>query len=89
MPIAHGEGNYFLPDADLDALESRGGVLFRYASPVGNPNGSARDIAGVVSEAGNVAGLMPHPERAVERVLGSDDGMRLFRTLVQSTAVAA
>jgi len=86
MPIAHGEGNYFLPDAQLDALEDRGGVLFRYASPVGNPNGSARDIAGVIDERGTVAGLMPHPERAAEAVLGSDDGMLLFRSLVESTA---
>jgi phosphoribosylformylglycinamidine synthase len=88
MPIAHGEGNYFLPDAELDALEARGGVLFRYAAPVGNPNGSARDIAGVIDERGTVAGLMPHPERAVEAILGSDDGMLLFRSLVESAAAS-
>jgi len=86
MPIAHGEGNYYLPEPGLDALEARGGVLFRYVAPVGNPNGSARDIAGVVSEAGNVAGLMPHPERAVDVVLGSDDGMLLLRSVVEGAA---
>ena len=86
MPIAHGEGNYFLPGTELDALEARDGVLFRYAAPVGTPNGSARDIAGVIDERGTVAGLMPHPERAVEAILGSDDGMLLFRSLVESAA---
>ncbi len=86
LPIAHGEGNYFLPEPDLDRLEARGGVLFRYAPPVGNPNGSARDIAGVIDERGTVAGLMPHPERAVGSILGSEDGMLLFRSLVESAA---
>lgn len=89
MPIAHGEGNYFLPDPELDALETRGGVLFRYAAPGGNPNGSSRDIAGVVNERGNVAGLMPHPERAVEALLGSDDGMLLLRALVEGAAASS
>jgi phosphoribosylformylglycinamidine synthase I len=89
MPIAHGEGNYFLPGPELDALDARGGVLFRYAAPAGNPNGSARDIAGVIDERGRVAGLMPHPERAVEAVLGSDDGLLLFRSLVESAAATS
>jgi phosphoribosylformylglycinamidine synthase subunit PurQ / glutaminase len=86
LPIAHGEGCYYLPDDELDALEAAGGVLFRYAPPEGNPNGSARDIAGVVNERGNVCGLMPHPERAVESILGSDDGMYVLRSLVESAA---
>ena len=86
MPIAHGEGCYWLPDDELDGLESDGQVLFRYTSPEGNPNGSARDIAGVVNERGNVGGLMPHPERASEQMLGSDDGMLLMRSLVESMA---
>jgi phosphoribosylformylglycinamidine synthase I len=86
MPIAHGEGCYWLPDAELDVLEARGGVVFRYAGPEGNPNGSARDIAGVINERGNVCGLMPHPERASEALLGSDDGMWLMRSLVESAA---
>jgi phosphoribosylformylglycinamidine synthase subunit PurQ / glutaminase len=84
MPVAHGEGCYFLPEPELNMLEARGGVVFRYAAPEGNPNGSARDIAGVINEQGNVCGLMPHPERASEPLLGSDDGMLLFRSLVES-----
>jgi phosphoribosylformylglycinamidine synthase subunit PurQ / glutaminase len=86
MPIAHGEGNYWLPDDELDRLESAGQVVFRYAPPEGNPNGSARDIAGVVDAGGRVCGLMPHPERASEALLGSDDGMLLLRSLVESMA---
>ena len=86
LPIAHGEGNYFLPDPELDALEARGCVLFRYAAPEGNPNGSARDIAGVIDAGGRVCGLMPHPERASEAILGSDDGLLLFRSLIESSA---
>jgi phosphoribosylformylglycinamidine synthase I len=84
MPVAHGEGCYYLPPGELDALESSGGVLFRYTGPDGNPNGSERDIAGVVNAAGNVAGLMPHPERASERILGSEDGLLIFRSLIES-----
>jgi phosphoribosylformylglycinamidine synthase subunit PurQ / glutaminase len=86
MPIAHGEGSYLLPDADLDKLEASRRVVFRYAAPEGNPNGSARDIAGVIDEGGRVCGLMPHPERASESLLGSDDGMWLMRSLVESMA---
>jgi phosphoribosylformylglycinamidine synthase len=86
MPIAHGEGNYWLPDAQLDELEARGGVVFRYAAPEGNPNGSARDIAGVIDSGGNVCGLMPHPERASDGLLGSDDGMLVMRSVVESMA---
>jgi phosphoribosylformylglycinamidine synthase subunit PurQ / glutaminase len=86
LPVAHGEGCYFLPDAELDALEGRGGVVFRYVAPEGNPNGSERDIAGVIDERGTVCGLMPHPERASEPLLGSADGMLLFRSLLESAA---
>jgi phosphoribosylformylglycinamidine synthase len=64
-------------------------VLFRYGAPEGNPNGSARDIAGVVDAGGRVCGLMPHPERASEALLGSDDGMLLMRSLVESMAEQA
>jgi len=88
MPIAHGEGCYFLPDAALDALEADRGVLFRYAAPEGNPNGSAHDIAGVISADGRVCGLMPHPERAAEAILGSDDGMLVFRSIVESVGAS-
>ncbi|HEY7590792.1 MAG TPA: phosphoribosylformylglycinamidine synthase subunit PurQ [Candidatus Limnocylindrales bacterium] len=94
MPVAHGEGCYFADDATLDALERDGQVLFRYAALDGtpatsatdpaNPNGSLRGIAGVTNAAGNVAGLMPHPETAVESVLGSDDGLAIIRSFVDS-----
>jgi phosphoribosylformylglycinamidine synthase subunit PurQ / glutaminase len=86
LPIAHGEGCYYLPEDELDALEAAGRVVFRYTGPEGNPNGSARDIAGVIDAGGRVCGLMPHPERAAEAVLGSDDGMLLLRSLVTSMA---
>ncbi len=98
MPVAHGEGCYFADEADLDALEAAGGVLFRYVDAAGrragpgdpgNPNGSLRAIAGVINAAGNVAGLMPHPERAAEAVLGSNDGAGMIRALVESAARAA
>jgi phosphoribosylformylglycinamidine synthase subunit PurQ / glutaminase len=76
IPVKHQSGRYFAPAAELDALEARGGVVLRYA-PGHNPNGSQRDIAGVANEAGNVVGLMPHPEHAVDPLTGSD-GLRLF-----------
>jgi phosphoribosylformylglycinamidine synthase len=88
MPIAHGEGSYYLPESELDAVEDAGQVAFRYVGPEGNPNGSARDIAGVTNAARNVCGLMPHPERASEALLGSDDGLLLLRSLVESAAAA-
>ena len=98
MPIAHGEGCYFADAATLDALEADGGVLFRYVDEAGspateddraaNPNGSLRAIAGVINAAGNVAGLMPHPERASEVILGSEDGAGIVRSLVDSAAMA-
>ncbi|MFL5908183.1 MAG: phosphoribosylformylglycinamidine synthase subunit PurQ [Solirubrobacterales bacterium] len=81
IPIKHMSGRYFAPDDELDRMESDGRVAFRYA-PGRNPNGSVRDIAGVVNEAGNVLGLMPHPEHAVDALTGSDDGLALFRALV-------
>jgi phosphoribosylformylglycinamidine synthase len=90
MPIAHGDGNFHLPDAELDRLEGEGRVVFRYTTRDGrldaaaNPNGSAHAIAGVCNEGRNVVGLMPHPERASEPELGSDDGRRLFEALVRS-----
>jgi phosphoribosylformylglycinamidine synthase len=88
MPIAHAEGNYWLPDDQLDALERHDQVVFRYGTPEGNPNGSARDIAGVIDQTGRVCGLMPHPERASDALLGSDDGMWIMRSLVESMAQA-
>lgn len=95
MPVAHGEGCYYADEATLDALERDGRVLWRYAAAdggvagpddPGNPNGSLRGIAGVRDAAGNVAGLMPHPETAVEAILGSDDGLGIIRSLVVSAA---
>jgi phosphoribosylformylglycinamidine synthase I len=86
MPVAHGEGRYFDDPAALDRLERDGRVVFRYLD---NPNGSLRDIAGVRNEAGNVLGLMPHPERAADPLLGSTDGMLLFRSLIESAAATA
>jgi phosphoribosylformylglycinamidine synthase subunit PurQ / glutaminase len=97
MPIAHGEGCYYADEATLDALERDGQVLFRYVGRDGavaddderaNPNGSLRAIAGVMNARGNVAGLMPHPERASETILGSEDGIGILRSLVESAALA-
>jgi len=90
IPIAHGEGNYEADRATLERLESEGRVVFRYVDRTGNPtdeanpNGSWHNIAGITSESGNVLGMMPHPERAMEEVLGSDDGVALFTSLVAS-----
>ena len=81
FPVAHGEGNYHADDATLDRLEGEGRVLFRYRA---NPNGSARDIAGIVNDTRNVLGLMPHPERVVDAALGGTDGRALFESLVES-----
>jgi phosphoribosylformylglycinamidine synthase len=88
MPIAHGEGRYTADEATLDRLEGNGQVVFRYVdaggadNPGANPNGSMRAIAGIVSERGNVLGMMPHPERAVEAIIGSTDGLGLFESIV-------
>ena len=80
IPVKHTTGRFYAPDADLDRLEGSGQVAFRYAQGH-NPNGSARDIAGVTNEAGNVLGLMPHPEHAVDPLTGSDDGLRVFSSV--------
>ena len=95
VPVAHGEGCYYADEATLNELEANGQVLFRYVREDGtpvlepddpaNPNGSLRAIAGVCNVAGNVAGLMPHPERMSESILGSDDGMQLIRSFVESS----
>jgi len=85
IPIKHQSGRYFASPEELDALEERGGVVLRYA-PGHNPNGSVRDIAGVANERGNVIGLMPHPEHAVDPLTGSDDGLRLFASAAAHAA---
>jgi len=88
MPIAHGEGNYYAPDAVVARLEQEGQIVFRYSDahgqfpPEANPNGSRRNVAGVCNAAGNVVGLMPHPERASEALLGSTDGRLLFESVL-------
>lgn len=89
IPIAHGDGNYFADAATLDRLEANGQVVFRYCDPAGNltpaanPNGSIRHIAGIVNERRNVMGMMPHPERCAESLLGHSDGLGVFQSLVQ------
>jgi phosphoribosylformylglycinamidine synthase I len=83
FPVAHGEGNYFADDETLDRLEGEGRVIFRYA-PGQNPNGAARDIAGVLNEKRNVLGMMPHPERACDPMLGSTTGRALFQSLIDT-----
>jgi phosphoribosylformylglycinamidine synthase len=87
IPAKHGEGRYFAPEGVLDRLEASGQVAYRYG-PGQNPNGSARDIAGVRNEAGNVVGLMPHPEHAVDPLTGSIDGLRVFEAVAAAGAPA-
>jgi phosphoribosylformylglycinamidine synthase I len=92
LPIAHGEGNYVADEKTLDELFANKQVLFTYCdaqgktTPEGNPNGSARNIAGITNRAGNVLGLMPHPERASEAILGSADGLGIFTSILASAA---
>ena len=87
IPAKHGEGRYYAPEEVLDRLEANGQVAYRYAAGQ-NPNGSARDIAGVRNEAGNVVGLMPHPEHAVDPLTGSTDGLRVFEAVAAAGALA-
>ncbi|MFZ1743819.1 MAG: phosphoribosylformylglycinamidine synthase subunit PurQ [Pontixanthobacter sp.] len=85
IPVAHHDGNYFVDDATLTSLEDEGRVAFRYCDPV---NGSRNDIAGVLNQAGNVLGMMPHPERAVEDAHGGSDGRALFESVVRGLVEA-
>jgi phosphoribosylformylglycinamidine synthase len=80
LPVAHHDGNYFADTATLDRLEGEGRIAFRYGEAV---NGSARNIAGIINEAGNVLGMMPHPERLIEAAQGGTDGRRLFEGLLE------
>ena len=92
VPIAHGEGNYFADDATLDELERNRQVIFRYTdaegrlTPDANPNGSARAIAGICNKGRNVLGMMPHPERCAEPILGNAAGLAIFKSIVSSFA---
>jgi len=95
IPLAHGDGNYEADARTLDALEAEGRVVFRYTDRSGNrvadanPNGSQRDIAGIMNAEGNVLGMMPHPERAMEPLLGSTDGVGVFRSLIAALSRVA
>ncbi len=94
MPLSHADGNYYADPETLAALESEGRVVFRYCDPRGdatvesNPNGSLMGIAGIANRRGNVLGMMPHPDRAIEAALGSVDGLPLFESLVGQTHAA-
>jgi phosphoribosylformylglycinamidine synthase len=89
LPISHGEGNYYVDDDTLAELEAERRVVFRYAdadgqvTPAANPNGSRANIAGVINAAGNVLGMMPHPERSSEALLGGEDGLRIWQSMIQ------
>jgi phosphoribosylformylglycinamidine synthase len=91
IPSGHGDGNYYVDPEGLRRLEGEGQVAFRYVDPAGirgvsgmNPNGSLADIAGITNARGNVLGMMPHPERLAEGVLGGEDGRRLFESIVEA-----
>ncbi|MCB2206554.1 phosphoribosylformylglycinamidine synthase subunit PurQ [bacterium] len=90
IPVAHGEGNFYTDKDTLQSLEDNGQVVFRYAESDGsitdaaNPNGSQNNIAGIINQQGNVLGMMPHPERVVEGLLGSSDGLGVFASLVET-----
>lgn len=94
IPIAHHSGNYYAPEDVLRQLESKNQVVFRYCNENGevdissNPNGSANSIAGIINESGNVLGMMPHPERACELLLGSEDGRKIFLSMMKSALKA-
>ena len=91
VPVSHGEGNYFADPETLGELERDGRVVFRYTTAAGavtdeaNPNGSLNNIAGIINENGNVLGMMPHPERASEPLLGSEDGLAIFKSIVKNS----
>jgi phosphoribosylformylglycinamidine synthase subunit PurQ / glutaminase len=90
IPIAHGEGNYFCDEKTLEELESQNRIAFRYCSETGelgaahNPNGALAHIAGILNEKGNVLGMMPHSERASETILGSDDGKKIWESVLST-----
>ena len=87
LPIAHGEGNYYAEQKIIDELENENRIIFKYAdekgeiTPEANPNGSINNIAGIINKEGNVLGMMPHPERYSDPILGTDDGLLIFRSL--------
>jgi phosphoribosylformylglycinamidine synthase len=93
MPIGHMEGNYFCPPETLEELERSRRIAFRYVTPAGdathesNPNGSLRNIAGILNDERNVLGMMPHPDRSSEQLLGSSDGLLLFQSMVGQSMI--
>ncbi len=93
MPVGHMEGNYFCDPETLATLKRQDRIAFRYANPTGstdtesNPNGSLENIAGVLSEGRNVLGMMPHPDRSSEALLGSTDGLKIFQAMAQALAI--
>ncbi len=93
IPISHGEGNYYVDDETLKVLESENRVLFRYCDRLGdanvdsNPNGSLNNIAGIINESGNVLGMMPHPERCCDQLIGGEDGLTIFQSIISSFAL--
>jgi phosphoribosylformylglycinamidine synthase len=95
IPIAHGEGNFVADKDVLDRLEDEDRIAFRYCdasgavTPEANPNGSARNIAGILNERGNVLGMMPHPERCAEQILGSVDGAGIFASVLEAAGIPA
>ncbi|MFN3739729.1 MAG: phosphoribosylformylglycinamidine synthase subunit PurQ [Thermodesulfovibrionales bacterium] len=90
IPIAHGEGNYFAPPDVLKELKDNNQIVFRYCGPDGtvndehNPNGSVENIAGIINKEGNILGMMPHPERASEEILGNTDGLYIFKSIIKA-----
>ena len=94
IPIAHGDGNYFASREVVDSMEEHGQIVFRYCSKTGeiddvsNPNGSMANIAGIMNREGNVMGMMPHPDRAVEMSLGSADGRKIFESMIESLVLS-
>ena len=91
IPMSHGEGNYQADEETISRLENNGQVIFRYSDTSGNvtsqinPNGSVNNIAGIINERGNVLGMMPHPEKASEKLIGGDDGNIIFKSLMENT----
>ena len=94
LHVAHGDGNYFASPEEIKQLEERGQIVFRYTTEEGvvaaeaNPNGSIHNIAGIVNEQGNVMGLMPHPERCAEELIGSGDGLKVFESMIAHATAA-
>jgi phosphoribosylformylglycinamidine synthase len=89
IPIAHGEGNYYCSDEELESLKNDNQIVFQYCSaggdiiPESNPNGSINNIAGIINKSGNVLGMMPHPERNAENIIGNSDGKKILSSLVE------